>query len=282
MSKDVNKYYTKYNRDIKSIGGSGVITKRGPPDTNETVGTIRQILDDDLEATPPLYPATWQFDADQTSGYLNEYDYLDYVPDIDKYYYTAQQIDDIDVRKIKKKKTNSVKKNNNQIIKLPPQLVTSKPEFKPNDSEYAIPKSILENINKDYKQINDKNDNKKDVIKKDNNNPEFGIGQNDINRTWYDGRYVYTFSPSSLETIYPWVSYTPVMSYGGPKDSLQFIQDTGTTQISKDQLAKNKNFDNIENFSTVESVSKFNIQNINMLYLALICLLLIIYFIRNK
>ncbi len=278
--EDTNKYYTKYNRDIKSIRGAGVITKRGPPNTNKTVGTVREILDEDIQATPPLYPVTWQFDAEQTSGYLNEYDYLDYVPDINKYYYTAQQIDDIDVRKNKKTKTNEIIKNNNEIIKLPPQLVTSKPEFSPNDSEFEIPRKFKENNIKNKKT--DNKNTKKSEEEKEFDESDFGIGQNDINRKWYDGRYVYTFSPSTLKTIYPWINYTPVASYGSKKDQLNFLQDSGITKFSQDQLARTTNFDDTENFTNTETESKFNIHNINMLYLALICLLLIIYFIRNK
>ncbi len=303
MSDDSNKYYTKYNRDIKSIRGAGVITKRGPPDTNETVGTIREILDDDLEATPPLYPRTWQYDSEQTSGYLNELDYLDYVPDIDKYYYTSQQIDDIDVRRDKPTKTYIKKINNNEIIQLPPPLVTTKSKFKPDLSEYAITKTTSKEILKtddSTKPVKSEDENikkKKDSTntRPDSNNnagedeSEFGIGQSDINRDWYDGRYAYYFSPNSLKSIYPWASYSPVAPYLGSNQGLQFIQDTQQTNISSSPTQKvdNPNQDQNEFFSNIvkdSSKSNYNldIQNINMLYLALICLLLIIYFIRNK
>ena len=40
-----------------------------------------------------------------------------------------------------------------------------------------------------------------------NTQSQYGIGESDINRNWYDGRYLYTFSPTSLKTIYPWTTY---------------------------------------------------------------------------
>jgi hypothetical protein len=291
MSCNKNKYYTKYNTDIKSIYGSGVITKRGPPDADKTVGTIREVLVDGIDSTPPLYPRTWDNDPQQTSGYLNDLDYIDYVPDIDKYYYTAQQIDhDIDIVKNKPTKTSITKKNSNQIVKLPPPLITTNPDFEPDNSEYAITnKKDKPNVSNGTNGSNGKKPT--DLFKKSN----YSISQNDINKSWYDGRYLYTFSPSSLETIYPWATYNLVTPYGNKRDIYNYYQDTGTTKLTSDPLLRDNNpnekefFGNSDNKSESKEETKnnkffdsFKVQDINMMYLALLCLILIIYFIRNK
>ncbi len=274
-----NKYYTKFNKNIKAIRGSGVVTKRGHPDTNKSYDTIKEVLNDDIQSIPPLYPRTWDNDPQETSGYLNDLDKVDYVPDIDKYYYTAQQMDEVVLDKSIPTKTKVTKKNSNQVIKLPPPLVTTQPDFNPDDSEYDIPSKYKDN--KDNK-ANKKKSNK---IKTDFDNNEFGIGQSDIDRSWYDGRYLYTFNPKSLDTIYPWTNYNLLYPFGGSTDTLKYYTSSNIDKITSDPLLRKDNPEDTEYFGNINKKNKkiINcIQDFNILYLSLLCLLLIIYFIKNN
>jgi hypothetical protein len=268
------KYYTKYNKNIKAIRGSGVVTKRGPPDTNKSYDTIKEVLNDDIQSIPPLYPRTWDNDPQETSGYLNDLDHVDYVPDIDKYYYTAQQMDEVVLDKSIPTKSKITKKNSNQVIKLPPPLVTTKPDFEPDESEYDIPLK--------YKKESNKKKSLKNKTDFDSN--EFGIGQSDIDRSWYDGRYLYTFNPQSLDTIYPWTNYNLLYPFGGSKDTLKYYRGSNIDKITGDPLLRKDNPEDVENFGNVNKNKKTIscIQDFNILYLSLLCLLLIIYFIKNN
>lgn len=269
-----NKYYTKFNKNIKAIRGSGVVSKRGPPDTNKSYDTIKEVLNDDIQAIPPLYPRTWDNDPQETSGYLNDLDKVDYVPDIDKYYYTAQQMDEVVLDKSIPTKTKVTKKNSNQVIKLPSPLVTTKPDFNPDDSEYDIPSKYKKNS----KKISNK-------IKTDFDNNEFGIGQSDIDRSWYDGRYLYTFNPKSLDTIYPWTNYNLLYPFGGSTDTLKYYTSSNINKITGDPLLRKDNPEDTEYFGNINKKNKKTInciQDFNILYLSLLCLLLIIYFIKNN
>ena len=107
MFANPSKYYTKYNKNIKDIKGSGVVTPRPPPNTTNTTDTVKETLHDDIIYMPPLYLRTWDNDEQNTNGYLNANDYVDYVPDIDKYYYTTQQLDNVVVKKRSEKNSNN-------------------------------------------------------------------------------------------------------------------------------------------------------------------------------
>jgi hypothetical protein len=96
-----NIYHTKYNNNIKSIRGSGTITKKYPPDTNQTTKEITKKIKKDVNFIPPLQLTTYNINPQDTNGYLNSKDYIDDVDDIDKYYYTSQQIDNIKIVKNK-------------------------------------------------------------------------------------------------------------------------------------------------------------------------------------
>lgn len=256
MFTNPSKYYTRYNRNIKGIKGSGVVTSRPPKDSCVTTSTVKETLVDDIEYMPPFYLRTWDNDKQNTNGYLNEKDYVDYVPDIDKYYYTTQQMDNVTV---KDRNISLNLDNSNYPIKLPPPLVTTKNKIK--DSTIKIDNnSILEKES------------------------EYGIGQNDINRNWYDGRYLYTFSPSSINTIYPWTNYKLIYPFDNGSNTLKYYQDLGVKNITKNSLLRLNNDNSnsvIENFDNSNNTIKC-FQNYNILYLTILCILIVIYFIRSK
>ncbi len=270
MFTNPSKYYTKYNQNIKAIKGSGVLTPRPPQDSNHTTGTVKETLHDDIVYMPPLYPRTWDNDEQNTNGYLNQNDYVDYIPDIDKYYYTTQQMGEVDVKKRSDSNTN----NPNYPIKLPPPLVTTKPTGKLN--------------NKNSTNITIKNTKPSDYNNIDGDtNSQYGIGENDINRNWYDGRYLYTFSPSSLNTIYPWTTYNLLYPFSKPSDTLKYYQNSQISNITQDPLLRPNNPGENESFESVENVNledenKKEEQNYNVVYLTILCVLIVIYFIRHN
>lgn len=270
MFTNPSKYYTRYNRNIKGIKGSGVVTPRPPKDSDQTTGTVKETLVDDIQYMPPFYLRTWDNDEQNTNGYLNEKDYVDYVPEVDRYYYTTQQMDKVVVKDRKFKGPYDP----DFPIKLPPPLVTT-----PADS-------YIKNDNNLKKNNGKVKFDEKDILNKES---EYGIGQADINRKWYDGRYLYTLSPTSLKTVYPWTTYNLLYPFNNAADTLQYYQDSGLKNITGDPLARpnkrpvnvnlvKENFDNSENTDN----STACIQNYNILYLTILCILIVIYFVRSK
>ena len=275
MFNNPSKYYTKYDKNIKSIKGSGVVTSRPPKDTNQTTGIVKETLHENIAYMPPFYLRTWDNDKQNTNGYLNEKDYVDYVPEIDRYYYTTQQMDKATIRE-----RGSNKPYENDAIQLPPQLVTTKPKIN------KLNKLNKLKLDKKFSTDDNKIEYSDDNI--DSSSNQYGIGETDINRTWYDGRYLYTFSPSSLETIYPWANYNLLYPFSSNKDTLKFYQNSNIDKITGDPLLRNNNANTMEYFdnskenhmSTLETIHCT--QNYNILYLTFLCILIVIYFIKSR
>ncbi len=272
MFSDPSKYYTKYNKNIKAIKGSGVITQRPPKDTSETTGTVKETLHDDIVYMPPLNLRTWDNDDQNTNGYLNSNDYVDYVPDIDKYYYTTQQMDKVVV----KKRSDSNSNDPADPIKLPPPLISTKPNYIDTNKK-SNGKNININLN-DLNSINNIDGNTKS---------QYGIGESDINRNWYDGRYLYTFSPTSLKTIYPWTTYNLLYPFDSPANTLKYYQNSEISNITGNPLLRENDpnskdfFENI-NDDPEDKKNKSESQNYNLLYLTILCVLIIICFIKSN
>jgi hypothetical protein len=271
MFTNPSKYYTKYNKNIKDIKGSGVVTPRGPRDTNNTTDTVKETLHDDIIYMPPLYLRTWDNDEQNTNGYLNQNDYVDYVPDIDKYYYTTQQLDNVVVKKRSEKNSN----NPTDPIKLPPPLVTTKPNIIFNNKS---------KINNNQIQTQTQSQSQSDYNNIDGNAPsDFGINTTNVNKNWYDGRYLYTFSPSSLNTIYPWTSYKLLYPFDSPSNTLKYYQNSDITDITGNPLLRANNPKQIEKFESTNSSEKTSCStDYNILYLTILCVLIIIYFIKSN
>ncbi len=275
MFSNPSKYYTKYNRNIKSIRGSGVVTPRPPKDTDKTTDDIKETLHDNIAYMPPLYVRTWDNDKQNTNGYLNEKNYVDYIPENDRYYYTTQQMDKVTIRE-----RGSNKPYKKDSIQLPPPLVTTKTTTKTKLRTKSDSKS---------KKSNEKIEFADDNI--DSSSDQYGIGETDINRTWYDGRYLYTFSPSSLETIYPWTNYNLLYPFSRNKDTLKFYQNSNIDKITGDPLLRDNKANTMEYFDNTNDKSKIEkstiekiycMQNFNILYLTILCILIVIYFIKSR
>lgn len=277
MFSNPSKYYSKYNKNIKAIKGSGVVTPRPPKDTSDTTGTVKETLHEDIMYMPPLYLRTWDNDEQNTNGYLNSSDYVNYVPDIDKYYYTTQQLDKVDV----KKRSDFDQSDPSDPIKLPPPLVTTRPNYVKNNTSKSS-----SDINIDLNSINNIDG---------NTNSQYGIGSTDINRNWYDGRYLYTFSPTSLKTIYPWTTYNLLYPFDSSSNTLKYYQNAEISNITGNPLLRDTDPFAKEGFSSTEITTNTNnisnktkeeldetSRNYNLLYLTILCVLIIIYFIKSN
>ena len=77
-----NKYYSKYNNNIKSYKGFGTVTQRQPVDKTKTTTTINKTFVDNIQVIPPLFKRTYDIDPQDTNGYLNPDNYVNYVMNI--------------------------------------------------------------------------------------------------------------------------------------------------------------------------------------------------------
>ena len=83
------QYHGNYNKNIKSVRGSGVITQHQPANRYHTTSTITDTVNNNI---PPLYPITQAKSPQSTGGYLNDKNYIVNPHKLNKTYYPAQQI----------------------------------------------------------------------------------------------------------------------------------------------------------------------------------------------
>ena len=158
---DSYKYYGNYDKNIKAIKGSGVITPSNPPNRTNRVETIKNTWNNGIQPTIPLSQTVYYSDKNLTSGYLNTNDFVEDGTNqpISNYYYPSQKFNNV-IIKPNKKKVNFLLENTNGL-KFPPPLINSylndkikpkysKPKYsKPKYSEpkYSEPKYSEPNIN---------------------------------------------------------------------------------------------------------------------------------------
>ena len=163
-----NKYYGNYDKNIKAIKGSGVITPSNPPNKKYTTDTIKNTWNKNVNYMPPTYIAKYYSDPDLTNGYLNSKNYVDKNNNINDYYYPSQKINKI-----------SFNKNNSNELTFPPPLITTKN----NKSSNIIKNVNNKELNKSIKEKNTKvkfSDKDKKII------------EYIVNNSLYDGKYIYT------------------------------------------------------------------------------------------
>ena len=110
-------YYGNYNRNIKSINGSGVITPRVPANRYTTTSVINNLVNNNI---PPLYPITQAKSPESTGGYLNDKNYVINPMELNKTYYPAQQLQipfDVKNNEIIVRNNDVIVKNNDILVK---------------------------------------------------------------------------------------------------------------------------------------------------------------------
>jgi hypothetical protein len=256
-------FTNKYNNDIKSYKGFGVVTPRYTDKLNYK-NEVTNLTDKNLDYTPPLFETSFNNNPQDTNGYLNSENYIKVPKTINNYYYTAQQSDKVD-KFPKYDKTNP--------YKFPPVLVTTE--------------IIKEKKNKNNLKNNNKNNSKKDnnKNKESYNNKNAVLSNKLINKSWYDGRYLYSFEPRYNDVIKPDRIYTWSYPFMPNTDNYyrDDIQERGNSPIifenidNKEPLpdydATSSNIENIENFENENSD--------NNKYIILIIFAIIIFMIKK-
>jgi len=277
-----NKYYSNYDKNIKSIKGSGVITPSNPPNKTKTTNSINNIWDDEIIPTPPLNKLVYYSDKNLTSGYLNENNYVVKNQSISDYYYPSQKFDKvinlknnkkkIKIQKIKLNDTNQIKLNDTNQIKL-----NDSNQIKLNDANQIKLNDANQIKLNDTNQIklNDANQIKlqqsfiNSKYSKNNNNDLESIKFNKnkyieyiINNTIYDGKFIYTLEDKPI--------------YIDNKQNYKIINLPYLYNSNNKQ--SNQNIDDLyENFhKNISNSNKFEISN-NIL-LIIFSILLIFYF----
>ena len=118
---DNYKYYGNYNKNIKSIGGGGVITPSNPPNRPNTTSTIKNTWNNEITPTPPLFKSVYYSDENLTNGYLNKNNYVVEDKSISDYYYPSQKFDKV----INLKKNTQKKLNKKNPLEFPPPVINS-------------------------------------------------------------------------------------------------------------------------------------------------------------
>jgi len=243
-------YTNKYNDNIKSYKGFGVVTPRFTKDLKYK-NQITKLTDKNLTYNPPLYETSSDNDPQDTNGYLNSKNYIVVPKTIDNYYYTSQQMDKVD------NKCNYNKKN---PFKFPPPLVTTEVKKSNIDSESESKSKLKKNKSELQPVISDKL----------------------INKAWYDGRYLYSFEPRYNDVIKPNRIYTWTYPFMPNTDNYyrDDIQQRGNSPIIFDNIdsveplpdydATSSNIENVENFEVSNGI------DYNLVYVVLFSIALIV------
>lgn len=275
-----NKYYGNYDKNIKAIGGGGVIIPSNPPNKSKTTGTINNTWNQDQTPVPPLFKSVYYSEPNLTNGYLNENNWVDQSIEqnqISDYYYPSQRFDGIttisnDVINNRNKKTHEntleSKLTLNQFT-FPPPLITTKP------------KVIKPKIKSKH------NSNKKKLSQNDLNFVEF-IKSNCL----YDGKYIYTIEndDDNVKTNNKFNNITHIpypITLILPKQYYNSLNSNQNHQIEKfasnDDNNNDNNNDNINSNQEINSDGEeLNKSKTNLILLVFFSILLIIFFSKHR
>jgi len=296
----------KYNNDIKSYKGFGVVTPRYEKNLNYK-SEITNLTDKNLDYTPPLFNVSYKNHPQDTNGYLNSKNYIKVPKTIDNYYYTSQQIDKID------KYPNYDKKS---LLKFPPVLITTKPYINnksKKDLDSKDSKDLDSKDDKDSKDSKNCKDDKDDKDSKDSKDSKSNNNKNSkskksknsksknsknavlsdrlINKKWYNDRYLYSFEPRYNDVInknrlYTW-SY-PFM----PNTDNYYRDDINDSKLSPIIFDTPDNYEELPDYdddsSNIEKIEEFesikNNDNSNFIFgfVLLTSLIMIRLIIRKK
>ena len=265
-------FTNKYDNNIKSYKGFGVVTPRYEKKDLNYKSEINNLTDKNLDYTPPLFNTSYKNNPQDTNGYLNSKNYIKVPKTTDNYYYTSQQMDKID------KYPKYDKKN---PFKFPPVLISTKVKKINDESEKKKSKN-----NKNDK--NDKND-KNNKNNKNNKNDNEVLSNKLINKKWYNDRYLYSFEPRYNDVIkrdrlytwsYPFMPNTDNYYRDDIKErgiSPIIFKNTDNAEPLPDYDNDSSNIENIENFEGIETDS-----NYKFIYVLLISCVIITIIIKNK
>ena len=239
------KYYDNYDKNVKAIRGGGVITPANPPNKKKTTDTIKNIWNDDIIPTPPLYKSVYYSDKNLTNGYLNDDNYVDENESISDYYYPSQKFND--VINLKNNGNNENEKkilNDLNPIQFPPPLI--------NYAKYS-----KKNISKKQNESNEPNE-----FEKSEKNIKDTCLDYIINNTIYDGKYMYTLENKPINKD---IMTKCKINY------LPYTYEKNTDDNKYENFDRNDNEQNLNHYSN-------DFESTNNILLIIFSILIIIYF----
>lgn len=221
----MQNYYKSYDKNIISQRGGGEILQGKGVNIENREKTISSRLKNDVNYMPPLFRITERSDSIKTNAYINPNNYVEKDGDIEDYYYSAQQINNMNIinNSISKEKKNELNMGN--PIKSPPPLISSYMSEK-NKNKEIIEEEIKEEIMKEKKREKIKerllkkikeelirkeieknkkieSDLKKEISQKEKESELKKIEENIGKNMWINENYLYSVKSNSSENL-PW------------------------------------------------------------------------------
>lgn len=288
----MQNYYKSYDKDIISIRGGGKVSKGDAIKIKNPEQTITSKLKKDTNYMPPLFKITDRGNKIDVNAYVNPNNYVVKDGNIQDYYYSAQQINNMNIIDDKTSKSKRDLLNKENPIKSPPPLVKTYPEGQLELTEEEMREQILkkkirekikEQVLKKLKQemlrkemeknIKIENDIKKEMAQKEKEEEFKTIKENFGKSLWISENNMYTVK-SKQDNKLPW-------------ENKEFILNlnNGEKRKIKNEIKEKK--ENIENFSSEENKSteqnKLNIDYSMIVFVAVIIIIIIGYItIRNQ
>ena len=276
MDNIINNYYKSYDKNIISTRGGGKITKGEGIPMRNTEQTISTKLKNDVNYMPPLFRVTDRGNSIETNTYVNPNNYVEKDGDIEDYYYSSQQINNMNIinKPMNKKESNKINMEN--PIQSPPPLITSYADEDTTQSESEekilkekirekIKEKILKKIKKELikkeieKNINIQNNIKKEIAQKEKKGEFKKIKENIGKNLWINENNLYSVRSSQNNKL-PW------------KDK-QCILNLSDNRVTTGECG--------ENFTTVasEGDEKKEIDYSVIIFIALMLTIVVVYVI---
>ena len=139
-----NQYYGNYDKNIISVKGGGKITQNKPANRSSRQGVISSEFKNGVNYMPPLEKITIRGDKLENNGYVNPNNFVEEDNNSHNYYYTSQQMNQVNIiPKLEAEGNEGKILNLENPIEHPPPLVTSKPNLK---NEEIIKEKIKQKI----------------------------------------------------------------------------------------------------------------------------------------
>jgi hypothetical protein len=281
----MENYYKSYDKNIISTSGGGKISKGSGIVMENREQTISSKLKNDVNYMPPLFRITDKDNQIKSNTYENPDNYVIKDGNLEDYYYSSQQMNDMNIIN---NSTNQIERNMLNMqnpIKSPPPLISyidednlerkTEEEIKQDEKikekiREQIKRKILKKIKEDaIKKEIEKNKKIQDEIKKEISNKEKESGFKKIKENigknlWINENNLYSVK-STKSTKLPW------------KDKQYIINLSDSNMQNEIETTEQ-----IENFATNDEEKK-EIDYSIIIFIALMLIIAIVYVIfKNK
>jgi hypothetical protein len=215
----MQNYYKSYDKNIIGMHGGGKISKGDPIHIENRVQTITSKLKNDVNYMPPLFKIKDKGNKIEENTYENPDNYVIKNGNIQDYYYSAQQINNMNIINDNTSKLERYALNKENPIKSPPPLVTTYPEgeLEITEEEEILKEKIREKIKekvierlkeelikKEFiKNLQIENDIKKEISQKEKKKEFEQIKDNMGKNLWISENNIYTVKREKNNKL-PW------------------------------------------------------------------------------